>query len=139
MNSIRQPPSDLMTSLGDGRLVHFDVDSRCALMEFTAKHAMCHSGNIVQGGFVTGWLDSAMSHAAVRVADGVRSPATLEIKVNFFRAAHPGLVRAEGRVVRLGGSIAFLEGRLLDQSGEVIATASSTAKMVPLASVESAG
>ncbi len=125
-----------MTSLGDGRLMGFDEASRCAFMEFTANDGMCHSGNIVQGGFVTGWLDSAMSHAAVRASQGTRSPATLEIKVSFFRAAHPGRVRAEGRVVRLGGSIAFLEGRLLDDAGEVIATASSTAKMVPLAPVE---
>jgi len=36
----------------------------------------------------------------------------------------------EGRVVHRGGSIAFLEGNLSNSSGEVVATATSTARIV---------
>lgn len=91
---------------------------------------MCHSGGIVQGGFVTGWIDAAMAYAMMAQLQNTQSPLSLEIKVSFFKAASPGLVIAEGWIAKRGRSIAFLEGRLLDEKGEVLATASSTAKLI---------
>ncbi len=124
-------PSALMQSLGDGRIVEFIAAENRAVMEFTGKAEMCHSGNVVQGGFITAWIDSAMARAAMLATEGALAPATLEIKVSFFRAANPGPVRAEGWVERLGRSIGFLEGRLTTLDGEVLATATSTVKLVP--------
>lgn len=124
-------PSALMQSLGDGRVVEFIASENRAVMEFTGKPEMCHSGNVVQGGYVTAWIDSAMARAAMLATEGALAPATLEIKVSFFRAANPGPVRAEGWVERLGRSIGFLEGRLTTLDGEVLATATSTVKLVP--------
>jgi uncharacterized protein (TIGR00369 family) len=72
-----------------------------------------------------------MARAAMLATEGALAPATLEIKVSFFRAANPGPVRAEGWVERLGRSIAFLEGRLTTLDGAVLATATSTVKLVP--------
>ncbi len=124
-------PSALMQSLGDGRVVEFIASENRAVMEFTGKPEMCHSGNVVQGGYVTAWIDSAMARAAMLATEGALVPATLEIKVSFFRAANPGPVRAEGWVERLGRSIGFLEGRLTTLDGDVLATATSTVKLVP--------
>jgi acyl-CoA thioesterase len=124
-------PSDLMQSLGDGRVVEFIASENRAVMEFTGRPEMCHSGNVVQGGFVTAWIDSAMARAAMLATEGALAPATLEIKVSFFRAANPGPVRAEGWIEKLGRSIGFLEGRLTTLDGDVLATATSTVKLVP--------
>jgi acyl-CoA thioesterase len=124
-------PSPLLESLGDGRVVEFVAAENRAVMEFTARPEFCHSGDVVQGGFVTAWIDSAMAHAAMLATEGALAPATLEIKVSFFRSANPGPVRAEGRVERLGRSIAFLGGRVTTQGGEVLAMATSTVKLVP--------
>ncbi len=128
---ISEDPSALMRSLGDGRVVEFIAAENRAVMEFTGRPEMCHSGDVVQGGFVTAWIDSAMAHAAMLATEGAMAPATLEIKVSFFRAANPGPVRAEGWVERMGRSIAFLEGRLTTLDGDVLAMASSTVKLVP--------
>jgi len=125
-----EAPSGLMRSLGNGRLVEFVADEKRAVLEFDAGLEMCHSGNVVQGGFVTGWIDSAMAHAAMLATEGAMAPSSLEIKVSFLRPANPGRVRAEGWIVRLGRSIAFLEGRLTNAAGEVLATCTSTAKMI---------
>ncbi len=128
---ITEDPSALMQSLGDGRVIEFIAAENRAVMEFTGRPEMCHSGDVVQGGFVTAWIDSAMAHAAMLATEGALAPATLEIKVSFFRAANPGRVRAEGWVERMGRSIAFLEGRLTTLDGDVLAMASSTVKLVP--------
>lgn len=100
---------------------------------FRARPELCHSGGVVQGGFVTGWIDSAMSHAVMHAAEGAVWPASLEIKVSFFRPVLPGQnVVAEGWIERMGRSIAFVAGRLVDEEGEVLATSTSTAKLLPV-------
>jgi hypothetical protein len=41
-------PPALMQSLGDGRIVEFIAAENRAVMEFTGKPEMCHSGDVVQ-------------------------------------------------------------------------------------------
>ena len=55
---------------------------------------------------------------------------TLEVKVSFFEAAGPGVVHAEGRVLRWGGSVGFLDGEIKDEKGRLIVHATSTVKIV---------
>jgi acyl-coenzyme A thioesterase PaaI-like protein len=54
--------------------------------------------------------------------------ASLEVKVSFLRRVGPGKVVAEGRVIRMGRRVAFLEASLFDAgTGVLLATASSSA------------
>jgi uncharacterized protein (TIGR00369 family) len=121
----------LDSALGGGRFLGFEANEKKARMTFNARQAFCNSGGVIQGGFVTGWMDSAMARAVLCATEGALAPSSLEIKVNFLKATLPGAVIAEGWIQRLGRSIAFLEARLTNESGEVLATASSTAKLVP--------
>jgi acyl-coenzyme A thioesterase PaaI-like protein len=50
--------------------------------------------------------------------------------VSFFEAMGPGVVFAEGRVQRWGGSIGFLDGDLKDEKGRLIVHSTSTVKIV---------
>jgi acyl-CoA thioesterase len=115
-----------------------DAEAGRVVIEYRAALRMCHSGGVVQGGFVAGWLDAAMARAAIAGASagGEMTPMTLELKVSYFAPVGPGLVVAEGWVERRGRSTCFLEGRLLNGAGEVLAKASSTARLMPRASVE---
>ncbi len=122
--------------LGQERIVEVDATAGRAVIEYRATMEMCHSGGVVQGGFVAGWLDSAMSHAVMAMHDNAMAPMTLELKVSYFASAGPGLVIAEGWVERGGRSTAFLEGRLTNAAGDVLAKASSTARLIPRAKVE---
>lgn len=121
----------VLTTLGDGRVLEFDEDAGRATLEFTCKPEMCHSGGVAQGGFVTGWVDSAMAHACIAKYTTEFWIATLEVKVSFFKPAGPGVVRAEGWIERAGKQTVFAEGRLLDAEGAVLAKASSTVRLVP--------
>jgi acyl-coenzyme A thioesterase PaaI-like protein len=50
------------------------------------------------------------------------------VKVSFLRRVGPGKVVAEGRVIRMGRRVAFLEASLFDAgTGVLLATASSSA------------
>jgi uncharacterized protein (TIGR00369 family) len=93
---------------------------------------------VVQGGFVTGWIDAAMAHAAIALNGPDVTPMTLELKVSFFAPVRPGLVIAEGWVERNGRKTAFYEGHLKDASGKVLAKATSTMLLADRARVEAA-
>ena len=98
-------------------------------MGFEATAQMCHSQVIVQGGFITAMVDSAMAFAAMGCyAQPVAVP-TLEIKVSFLEAGNPGPMQATARVVRLGRTVGFLEADLY-QRERLIATASSTIRII---------
>lgn len=122
---------NILATLGDGRALEMDAEAGRAVVEFTCRPEMCHSGGVAQGGFVTGWIDSAMAHACIARYTTKFWIATLELKVSFFRPAAPGKVIAEGWIERAGKQIVFTEGRLLDPQGEVLAKATSTIRLVP--------
>ena len=115
----------LNETLGLIRVVSTDAEGH-ARLEYEAKQAQCHSGGVVQGGFISGWIDAAMAHAAMaRNGPGI-VPMTLELKVSYFAPTRPGLVIAEAWVERHGKRTSFYEGRLKDAAGTVLAKATST-------------
>ena len=127
----------LTDAMGLIRVVSLDPAGR-ATLEYEARPEMCHSGGVVQGGFVTGWIDAAMAHAAIAANGMAVTPMTLELKVSFFAPARPGRVIAEGWVERAGRRTCFYEGRLSDANGTVLAKATSTILLADRAKVESA-
>ena len=131
MNQQTAAPDGLSQRLGFERIVERGEDGK-SIIHYRATMDMCHSGGIVQGGFVTGWIDAAMAHVVIAKTETAFSPLSLEIKISFLKAVGPGLVIAEGWIEKMGRSTAFLEGRLLNEAGEVLAKGTSTAKLVPI-------
>jgi acyl-CoA thioesterase len=131
------PPKDALSqTLGLQRIILMDAETGRAQLEYLAGMHMCHSGGVVQGGFITGWLDAAMAHGIMAVTGYDYTPMTLELKVSFFAPTAPGLVIAEAWVERRGKSTSFMEAHLLNTNGEVMAKASSTLRLVLRAKVE---
>lgn len=127
----------LYDTMGLVRIVNLDPEGR-ATLEYEVREGMCHSGGVAQGGFVTGWIDAAMAHAATaRHGDGI-VPMSLELKVSFFAPTRPGLVIAEGWVERPGRRTEFYEGHLKGPDGTVLAKATSTILIADARRVEAA-
>jgi acyl-CoA thioesterase len=124
-------PHALSAYLGLEKVIDHGESGR-AVLHYRAKMEMCHSGGVVQGGFVTGWIDAAMAHVVIAASKHQVSPLSLEIKVSFLQSAAPGLIVAEAWIERMGRKTAFLEGRILNEAGEVLAKGSSTVKLVPI-------
>jgi molybdopterin converting factor subunit 1 len=104
--------------------------------EFQASEQLLNPMGTVQGGFLTAMLDEAMGPAALSALGPGYGIPTLELKVSFIRPARPGRLVAEGRVVHLGKSVAFIESSLVDDDGRLIATATATARIVPFENPE---
>jgi acyl-CoA thioesterase len=123
-------PTEAIKTL-NGELTEIDAERGFSRFRYTIVPAFCHSqGRICQGGFLTGMVDSAMAHAAIAKGKMAVAVPTLELKISFFEAAGPGIVFAEGRVMRWGGSIGFLDGDLKDEKGRLICHATSTIKII---------
>lgn len=97
---------------------------------FEASEAFLNPVGVVQGGILASMLDEAMGPVMAAVSGGEIFAQTLEMKVSFLRAARPGPIFGEGRLVQRGREILFLEGRLTDVEGRVLATATATARAV---------
>jgi len=123
----------LQATLGQVRVVT-EEPGRSAI-EYEVRPEMCHSGGVAQGGFVCGWIDSAMAHASISLLPDM-TPMSLELKVSYFAPARPGRVIAEGWIERRGRTTCFAEGRLTDLNGAVLAKASSTIRLIPRDAVE---
>ncbi len=77
----------------------------------------------------SGWFWDFIAGRKPARGDGAFAP-TLELKVSFLRPAAPGRLVCTGRVVHRGGSIAFLAGELRNESGDLLATATATARII---------
>ncbi|MEX0992574.1 MAG: hotdog fold thioesterase [Solirubrobacterales bacterium] len=125
----RAPPPPCARLLGWTPL---EVEPGFTRIAFEAKPEFLNPIGVVQGGFLAAMLDDTMGPAAVAQRDGNVFTPTLELKVSFLRPVRAGRLIAEGRVLHMGRSVAFLAGSLIDGEDEVVATATATSRIVPM-------
>jgi uncharacterized protein (TIGR00369 family) len=121
------PPA--MRTLG-GKVLEFDKENNAALVRFTAGKSLCNPDDGIQGGFICGMLDAAMANAVFCLLGEVAIVASLEIKVSYLEVSRQGELYARANVVRFGKTITFLEAELRNADGKLLATASSTARVI---------
>jgi uncharacterized protein (TIGR00369 family) len=77
----------------------------------------------LHGGIIATILDISMGHLLNhKVGPGV----TLEMKIQFARAVRAGHIRCEAAFIKQGRSVNFLEAKLTDAEGRIVAAATST-------------
>jgi len=74
-----------------------------------------------------------MGPAVFVMTEGRLYTATVTMTVNFLAPAKPGPITGEATVTQLGKTIAFVEGRLTSEDGTLLATATSSARLVDAA------
>jgi len=76
------------------------------------------------GGILAAILDVAADYAiAVKLG---RPVPTIDIRVDYHKAAMPGDLTAKGRVVRMGNQVSTAEAYLYDEEGALIASGRGT-------------
>jgi uncharacterized protein (TIGR00369 family) len=97
---------------------------------FEGKREFCNPAGFVQGGILSAMLDDTMGPAVFIKTDGRLFTATISMTVNFLSSAKPGPIIGEARVMQIGKTVAFVEGKLLSEDGTVLATATTNARLV---------
>ena len=87
----------------------------------------------VHAGFAATLLDSCVAYAVQTTLALGETYTTLEIKLNLVRPLtdKTGNVRAEGKVLHRGRTVATAEGRLIDAAGRLYAHATTTCMVFP--------
>ena len=96
-------------------------------VRFTVRDFMFNPQGTLHGGMIGTVLDIAMGHL---LHHSFGAGMTLEMKTQFIRAPKSGDLLAVGRFLRKGRSINFLEARLHDDAGDLLAFASSTWRLL---------
>jgi uncharacterized protein (TIGR00369 family) len=104
------------SEIADGRAV--------VTLAAARKHA--NPMGTLHGGILCDIADAAMGMAFASTLAAEESFTTLELKINFFRPVWEAQLRAEGKVVRRGKTIGYVECEVTDESGRLVAKASST-------------
>jgi uncharacterized protein (TIGR00369 family) len=107
-----------ITEVSDGRVVFVCRPDESAYNPIGAIH----------GGLVCTLLDSVTGCAVHSTLPQGKGYTSIEIKVNYLKAVRlsSGQLTATGTVVKTGSRVGFAEGVVTDESGAVVATASST-------------
>jgi uncharacterized protein (TIGR00369 family) len=100
---------------------------------FDGKPEFCNPAGFVQGGILSAMFDDTMGPAVFVMTEGKLYTATITMTVNFLAPAKPGPLIGEANVAQLGKTVAFVEGRLMAKDGTVLATATTSARLVETA------
>jgi uncharacterized protein (TIGR00369 family) len=99
-------------------------------VRFLARDEFCNGMGNVQGGMLAAMLDDSMGPALFTELEDEQASPTLSMNVMFVRPAKPGRLTGDGRVVHRTKNVAFLEGTLSDEDGNILATATATARIL---------
>src|SRR3954468_11522039 len=112
-----------------GRLLGFRltaIEPGRAVFEMAVDERHHNPMGTLHGGVYCDLADAAMGYAYAATLGDHESFTTVELKINFLRAVRAGKLTAEARVVKAGATLGYVECDVADQSGKLVARASST-------------
>ncbi|NUZ05541.1 PaaI family thioesterase [Piscinibacter koreensis] len=97
---------------------------------FQGRPSLAHYNPLgtVHGGWIATLLDSCVGCAVHSTLPAGKIYTTAELKINYVRpvTARTPLLRAEGKVIHVGGRMGTADGRLVGADGKLYAHASTT-------------
>jgi uncharacterized protein (TIGR00369 family) len=126
----RLPQAPMCATLGF-RLV--EVADGFAAFEGVPEFRHYNPIGTVHGGFTATLLDSALGCAIFSTMAKGEAWTTLELKLNLVRpiSKDTGVLRAEGRIIHRGRTVATSEGSVKDRIGKLYAHATTTCMVFP--------
>jgi len=111
------------------RLIGFRAKDICngrATVVLAAGPQHANPMGTLHGGILCDIADAAMGMAFASTLAAEETFTTVELKINFLRPVWQARLKAEGKVVRRGRSLGYVECEITDESGQLIAKAGST-------------
>jgi len=113
-------------------LMSWDEKAQKIRVAFQTRLEFRNPAGAIQGGIVAAMLDDAFGPLLIIASGRTQAPLTLDLNISYVAAATHGRFECEARIIRRGKSIAFVEGELFGEDGELVARATSTVRLVPL-------
>jgi uncharacterized protein (TIGR00369 family) len=104
------------------------LEPGAARLQLTLRPELLNSHHGAHGGVIMALADVALAVAAIARDGTAKGAYTVDLSVSFLGPAQ-GTLLAEGRCLRLGKSLAFSEGEVRDEQGELVAKAIGTFKL----------
>jgi uncharacterized protein (TIGR00369 family) len=118
-----------MNDVPIARLIGFEAkeigDGR-ATVTLSAGTRHANPMGTLHGGVLCDIADAAMGMAFASTLAPEETFTTVELKINFFRPVWQAQLKAEGRVVRRGRNMGYVECEITDEHGKLVAKAAST-------------
>jgi uncharacterized protein (TIGR00369 family) len=118
-----------MNEVPIARLIGFEVGEIAdghAVVTLAAGPQHANPMGTLHGGVLCDIADAAMGMAFASTLAPGESFTTVELKINFFRPIWEARLRAEGKVIRRGSTVGYIECEITDESNRLVAKASST-------------
>jgi uncharacterized protein (TIGR00369 family) len=126
IQAILKRPAPGAVVLGQ-EILDVNVEEGSARVAYNTTDTLANRYGAIHGGMTAAMLDDVISLAAGLTIEWGQITPTLEMKVSYIAQGKVGArILAEARTVRRGGTVIFLEADLKDETGKLIATASST-------------
>jgi uncharacterized protein (TIGR00369 family) len=117
-------PKPVCADLTPFEIIEAARESGYVKIEFAPQPAFENHFGDIQGGFAVSMVDVVVSMAAyVKLQQWIP---TVEIKASFIAPAKIGNCIGEGRVIRAGRSVVFVEGKLWNANDELAVHATAT-------------
>jgi acyl-CoA thioesterase len=97
-----------------------------ATFALEAREELTRMGGILHGGAIFSLLDSAAAFAVLTLLEPEANTVTVDLTVHFLRPVSAGRIEATARVLRRGRRVAILSVEASDQTGALVATATTT-------------
>ena len=130
MDQFAMPPC---AKLLGWHMIEADPEQGRVKIGFEGRPEFCNPAGFIQGGLLSAMLDDTMGPAVLLHTNGAAYTATISMTVNFLAPARIGPLIGEAEVVQVGKTVAFIEAKLTDDKGVVVATATSTARVIETA------
>ena len=103
-----------------------EIEPGRAVFEMDAGPQHASPLGTLHGGVICDLVDGAMGCAHASQLDEGETFTTLELKINYLKPVWSGHLVAEGKVIKAGRTIGLVDGRVTDESGSLVAYATST-------------
>ncbi|OWT61737.1 PaaI family thioesterase [Candidimonas nitroreducens] len=105
--------------------LRFEYPGHACVISFELRDFMLNPQGSLHGGVVATVMDISMGHLLNRL----QGPGTtLEMKIQYVKAARQGTLWCRGELTKLGQGISYLRSTLSDEAGDIVAFATSTWK-----------
>jgi len=117
---LRQAPFNAWMDLRVAELTEEFVDLSLAWKPEMANARL----DVAHGGVLAALIDTAADFAIA--AKLGRTVPTIDLRIDYHLPARPGNLRARGRAIRLGGTLAVAEAEAFDAEGRLVASGRGT-------------